>query len=58
MRYINRGINLEKLKGTREFYIQKIKNKTLTEKKRNSFLWALKAINRLIEKEENSREKR
>ena len=48
-------IKLESLKGTREFYIWKLKDKKLTEKQRDSYLTALETIEKIIKKEENSR---
>ena len=57
MSYPNK-IKLENLEGIRNFYIQKqkLKGKNLTEKQRDSYLTALKTIEKIIKKEENSRE--
>ena len=55
MSYPNK-IKLESLKGTRDFYIWKLKDKKLTEKQRDSYLTALETIEKIIKKEDNSRE--
>ena len=41
-------VKLEDLEKTKSFYDKKLKDKKLTVKQRNSFLWALEAINKLI----------
>ena len=41
-------VKLEDLEKTKSFYGKKLKDKRLTVKQRNSFLWALEAINKLI----------
>lgn len=44
-------VKIEELEKTKGFYDRKLKDKRLTEKQKNSFLWALQSINKLIEKE-------
>jgi len=51
-------IKLKALKETRSFYDWKLKDKGLTGKQRDSFLLALKNIERIIEEREKSGEKR
>ena len=41
-------VKLEDLEKAKGFYDKKLKDKRLTVKQRNSFLWALEAINKLI----------
>ncbi|MBA7562716.1 hypothetical protein ES695_15860 [Candidatus Atribacteria bacterium 1244-E10-H5-B2] len=48
---IPQKVKIEELERTKSFYDKKLKNKKLTEKQRNSFLWALESINRIIERE-------
>lgn len=53
-------VKIEELKKTKGFYDRKLKDKRLTEKQRNSFLWALESINKIIEIEkriENDKKK-
>jgi hypothetical protein len=52
------NIKLKTLKQTRAFYNWELKKKSLTEKQRDSFLLALKNIERIIEEREKSGEKR
>jgi len=49
---------IKNLKETRSFYNWKLKDKGLTEKQRDSFLLALKNIERIIEEKEKSGEKK
>jgi len=44
-------VKIEELERTKSFYDKKLKNKKLTEKQRNSYLWALESINKIIERE-------
>ncbi len=57
MSHYNNEIKLENLGGTRDFYIHKLKDKNLTEKQRDSFLWALKSIEKIIKEKEKAGEK-
>lgn len=50
-------IKLKALKETKSFYNWKLKDKGLTEKQRDSFLLALKSIERIIEEKEKAGEK-
>jgi len=51
-------IKLEALEQTKAFYIWELKRKeSLTEKQRDSYLLALKSINRIIKEKEKSGEK-
>jgi len=52
------ALNLKALEETRNFYNWKLKDKGLTEKQRDSFLLALKNIERIIEEKEKAGEKR
>ena len=49
---IPQKVKIEELAKTKSFYGKKLKDKRLTEKQRNSFLWALESINKIIEREE------
>jgi len=51
-------VKLEDLEKTKSFYKRTIKEERLTEKQKNSFLLALGAINKLIEKENTLKEKK
>ncbi len=51
-------IKLKALKETRSFYNWKLKDKGLTGEQRDSFLLALKNIERIIKEKEKSGEKR
>ena len=50
-------LKLKALKETKSFYKWKLKQKNLTEKERNKFLEALKIIEKIIKKKEESGEK-
>lgn len=50
-------IKLKALKETRSFYNWELKKESLTKKKRNKFLKALKSIEKIIKKKEKSGEK-
>ena len=45
-------VKVDELERTKSFYNKKLKNKGLTEKQRNSFLWALESINKIIKRED------
>jgi len=49
---------LKNLEETRSFYNWKLKDKGLTEKQRDSFLLALKNVERIIEEKRESRRRR
>ncbi len=44
-------VKVEELEKTKNFYDKKLKDKRLTEKQRNSFLWALESISKIIERD-------
>jgi len=50
-------VKLKALKETRNFYNWKLKDKGLTEKQRDSFLMALKKVERIIKEREKSGER-
>ena len=52
------NIKLESLEQTKNFYLEELKKEDLTEKQRDSYLLALKSINKVIKEKELSGEKR
>ena len=49
---------MESLKQTKDFYLEELKKEDLTEKQRDSYLLALKTIERIIKQKEEAEKER